>query len=532
MATAHAPTHSSPTDGIQDEAAAYQEDSDEYYDDIFDDDEDLTSANPNDLTKAYNRQRRANEVSADPNASKSNLPKTNSQRPQANTSASVDDQIASLSKHANKLRIGAELNGLTDNRNGTKDRANRATSEQVLDPRTRMLLLQMINRDVITEVNGCLSTGKEANVYHASSNPREDHQETTVQHRAIKVYKTAIMVFKDREKYVTGDFRFKNEYKKGSNNRAKVKVWAEKEMKNLRSIYESEIPCPEPLYLRLHVLVMGFLGDRKGTPAPKLKDITFDPAEADKRWHELYVQLLGYMRVLYQKCGLVHGDLSEYNLLYHQDKIWMIDVSQSVEHGSHPSSLDFLRMDIKNVSDFFARKSVDTLSERTIFDFIRDPKLPVRLELIPAAIEELYANRPTDQAEDEHEKEVDNAVFRSEYIPQTLEQVVDIERDAEQIGQGGQDGLIYKGLLAQKAMPEPEDAGFTPESDEESGDEETTDEERADPFAPKQPRGKRFEDKDEKKEHKKKVKEEKAAKRKEKMPKHVKKSLTSGKKKH
>ena len=49
------------------------------------------------------------------------------------------------------------------------DRANRATSEQVLDPRTRMILFKLINRGLLNEINGCISTGKEANVYHASS---------------------------------------------------------------------------------------------------------------------------------------------------------------------------------------------------------------------------------------------------------------------------------------------------------------------------------------------------------------------------
>ena len=319
-----------------------------------------------------------------------------------------------------------------------------------------------------------------------------------------------------------------HQYKKGSN-RAKVKVWAEKEMRNLRRIYTSGIPCPEPVYLRLHVLVMEFLGDRKGIPAPRLKDVMFDKDEADGKWHELYVQVMGYMRVLYQKCRLVHADLSEYNLLYHKDKIWMIDVSQSVEYD-HPRSLEFLRMDIKNISDFFARKSVDTLSERAVFGFITDTQGSAELPAMAAAIEKLYANRSAED-EDSHEKEVDNAVFRNQYIPQNLEQVYDIERDAEQVGRGEGDDLVYNALLAKKLATEEasdaHDAGFSPDSEEESGDEETTDEERADPFAPKAPRGKRFEDKDLKKEHKKKIKEEKAAKRKEKMPKHVKKSLVN-----
>ncbi|CAB4444689.1 unnamed protein product [Rhizophagus irregularis] len=77
------------------------------------------------------------------------------------------------------------------------DKSDRATVEQVLDPRTRIILFKMINRNVIYEINGCVSTGKETNVYHAIT---EDGN-----HRAIKVYETSILVFKDRDRYVTGN---------------------------------------------------------------------------------------------------------------------------------------------------------------------------------------------------------------------------------------------------------------------------------------------------------------------------------------
>jgi RIO kinase 1 len=81
-----------------------------------------------------------------------------------------------------------------------KDKSDRATVEQVLDPRTRMIIFKMIQRGVINELNGCISTGKEANVYHSTS---DNHKKDL----AVKVYKTSILTFKDRDKYVTGEFR-------------------------------------------------------------------------------------------------------------------------------------------------------------------------------------------------------------------------------------------------------------------------------------------------------------------------------------
>jgi len=70
-----------------------------------------------------------------------------------------------------------------------------------MDPRTRMILFKLLNRGMIGQIDGCISTGKEANVYHSTSTDSEKHY-------AIKVFKTSILVFKDRDRYVTGEFRY------------------------------------------------------------------------------------------------------------------------------------------------------------------------------------------------------------------------------------------------------------------------------------------------------------------------------------
>lgn len=136
-----------------------------------------------------------------------------------------------------------------------KDKADRATVEQVMDPRTKMILFKMLNRDLVFEINGCISTGKEANVYHATTSLGEN--------RAIKIYKTSILVFKDRDRYVSGEYRFRHGYC-SSNPRKMVQTWAEKEMRNLKRLVTAGIPCPEPIQLRSHVLLMTFIGDQSG----------------------------------------------------------------------------------------------------------------------------------------------------------------------------------------------------------------------------------------------------------------------------
>merc|ERR1719270_1878279 len=241
-----------------------------------------------------------------------------------------------------------------------KDKADRATIEQVMDPRTRMILFKLLNRGFISEINGCISTGKEANVYHCTSIPKENIADPNVEactggDRAIKIYKTSILVFKDRDKYVSGEFRFRSGYSR-KNPRKMVRTWAEKEMRNLTRLHNAGVLCPRPILLRSHVLLMGFIGSEDGWPAPRLRDVELSCSKA----RELYWDLCLTVRKIYHACKLVHGDLSEFNLLYHEGKAYVIDVSQSVEHD-HPRALDFLRKDLQNLTEFFRRKGVNVL---------------------------------------------------------------------------------------------------------------------------------------------------------------------------
>lgn len=469
---------------------------DDDLEDVFDEDEDYDDedydAGGADLTKSYNRQRQMNSQSDGPAA----LPRSNAQKSKLNTIANIDDQISALSKHAAKIR----LDNVKQSEGRDKDKADRATSELVLDQRTRMILLQMINRGIVSEIHGAISTGKEANVYGAVLHEEDG---SSLQ-RAVKIYKTSILVFKDREKYITGEHRFKAGAEKG-NNRKMVKLWAEKEFRNLRRLHAAGIHCPEPVKLKLHVLVMEFLGDKKGWAYPRLRDANLTGDDVEQQWRTLYIQLLGIMRKMYQVCRLVHADLSEYNILYHNKQLYIIDVSQSVEHD-HPRSLEFLRMDIKNVGDYFRRQGVDTLADRDIFNFITAHDGPVEEPEVSRLVEHLYETRPL-AADDENavaEREVDNEVFRQQYIPQTLEQVYDIERDAQKLDQGQADQLVYRNLLAEKTVApqtgeekdgseESEDTGSGAELD---SDDDSEDESR---FDKGKPRGKKHEDKDEKK---------------------------------
>jgi RIO kinase 1 len=277
---------------------------------------------------------------------------------------------------------------------------------------------------------------------------------------------------------------------------------------------------------------MEFLGDKRGYAYPRLRDARLAGDDVDEQWRHLYIQLLGVMRRLYQVCSLVHADLSEYNILYNDSQLYIIDVSQSVEHD-HPRALEFLRMDIKNVGDFFRRQGVDTLQDRAIFNFITAPAGPVDEPALSQALEHLYEIRPEVAETDEAAAalEVDNEVFRNQYIPQTLDEVYDIEKEADK----KVDDLVYKHMLADQVVTK-KAGGHEEEaegSEDESGDgaslsgASSDDEDDESRFEKGTPRGKKHEDKDEKRLHKQAVKEEKREKRKDKIPKAVKKRLVS-----
>lgn len=123
---------------------------------------------------------------------------------------------------------------------------------------------------------------------------------------------------------MSGEFRYRHGYCK-SNPRKMVKTWAEKEMRNLRRLYAAGVPSPQPVLLKNHILVMEFVGEN-GWPAPRLKDAQL----TGKQLAQAYWQTCLHMRTMYHVCKLVHGDLSEYNMLWDEAKggVVIIDVSQ------------------------------------------------------------------------------------------------------------------------------------------------------------------------------------------------------------
>ncbi|XP_074683995.1 serine/threonine-protein kinase RIO1 isoform X3 [Strix aluco] len=367
------------------------------------------------------------------------------------------------------------------------------------------------------------ATVEQANVYHASTANGEN--------RAIKIYKTSILMFKDRDKYVSGEFRFRHGYCKG-NPRKMVKTWAEKEMRNLIRLNTAQIPCPEPIMLRSHVLVMGFIG-KGDRPAPLLKNAQL----SDSKVRELYLQIIQYMRRMYQDARLVHADLSEFNMLYHSGDVYIIDVSQAVEHD-HPHALEFLRKDCANVNDFFQKHNVAVMTVRELFEFITDPSITSQNidDYLSKAME--IASKRTEEERSSQDK-VDEEVFKKAYIPRTLTEVKNYERDVDIMMKlkeedmalnVQQDNILYQTVTGLKkdlsgvqkipALLEKKTDESETDSDGDDGSSENSESGCKESVHPKD---KPAEVSMDKKERKKMVKEAQREKRKNKIPKHVKK---------
>ncbi|KAI8979913.1 hypothetical protein BDB01DRAFT_843923 [Pilobolus umbonatus] len=514
----------------EDDYDDYEEDD---YDDYLDDelnDTDLWDNATGDFTKQYNKLR---QQIAPPTSNTTLAPVVNKKLPSvavrkiaetatvADKKQLLESQIENLGRFASRIHIeeaynpshfsssvNSDIKLSSKKASGDKtiqrDKADRATVEQVLDPRTRIILFKMLNRGIFYEINGCISTGKEANVYHAIT---EDGQ-----HRAIKVYKTSILTFKDRDRYVTGEFRFRHGYSK-SNPRKMVKVWAEKEMRNLRRLQQAGIPSPNALVLRMHVLVMEFLGDKHGWAYPRLKDAQIEAS----RYPALYYQLVKYVRTMYQVFNR-----------YHSRQLYIIDVSQSVEHD-HPHASEFLRKDLANVTDYFAKKGVRVMSVVDLFKFVTDMAFSNEETVVDEELQKIQdamnanPNKEINTLEDE--------IFMKSYIPSTLEEVIDIDRDTLLIEQGKGQNLVYAELLGKDVTAKlqqlhvDEDSENSDEGESESESDSDSDRDTS--------RGRKNETKEDKKDRKKKVKEEARERRKNKLPKAEKKRKikTSRKKK-
>jgi RIO kinase 1 len=235
----------------------------------------------------------------------------------------------------------------------TNDRSkDRATVEEVFDQATRMIVFDLMNSGYLYELNGVVSSGKEARVYWGTTKEGTD--------LAVKIYLTSSAEFKrGMHKYIEGDPRFKDVK---HDTRSLIAVWAQKEYRNLGEAYAAKVRVPKPIAVKSNVVIMEFIGE-KGVSAPSLKEQP--PANPER----VYKTIVTYLKRLQQKAKIVHGDLSEYNIMMWKGKPVVFDVSQSVSI-QHPMADFMLRRDLENVNRFFRRLDVNVIPIEELYKMV------------------------------------------------------------------------------------------------------------------------------------------------------------------
>lgn len=212
--------------------------------------------------------------------------------------------------------------------------------KNVFDAFTLRLLFKLSSQGHFEELKSPIALGKEANIFSASTKGGN--------YVIIKIYRLENCDFNQMYNYIKQDPRYINMKK---THRQIVFAWTQREYRNLLKARASGTKVPTPLTFARNILIMEFIGSSK-IAAPKLKDF----APKDKK--RFFDDTLDNMRMML-KAGLVHGDLSSFNILNNNDKPVLIDLSQATPVDA-PNANELLDRDIRNVCTYFTKIGIKT----------------------------------------------------------------------------------------------------------------------------------------------------------------------------
>lgn len=217
--------------------------------------------------------------------------------------------------------------------------------EGVFDEFTLKTLEILKRKKYFDELGKPIKTGKEGDVYMSF---KDDGQ------RAIKIFRLTSANFKKISGYINRDFRFKTI--KG-NLRKVILIWAEKEFRNLLLCHKANMNVPFPYKCQNNVIIMEYIkGDM-------LKDTHIENPK------EFFQELLTQMKIMLNQAKLIHGDLSEFNVLVRDQRPVIIDLGQAMSiKNSDDFKLfyDLFERDVKNIVNYFNKKYDLKLNEDKI----------------------------------------------------------------------------------------------------------------------------------------------------------------------
>ena len=221
----------------------------------------------------------------------------------------------------------------------SREGVDRKTLDEVFDISTLLSIEKLISNRIIDYLDFPISSGKEGNVFLGITSNNK-----TV---ALKIYRISTATFKHMTQYIEGDPRFQTMHK---SRRDIIFNWTSKEYKNLQILEKIGINAPRPIKKINNILVMDFIGQNR-QPAPLIKDIQLPEPE------KIFKTIIDAISKMYLKAGLVHCDLSSFNILYHNNEPNIIDLGQGVLRD-HPLSNDFLKRDIQNIVSYFKKYQI------------------------------------------------------------------------------------------------------------------------------------------------------------------------------
>ncbi|MGD1060562.1 MAG: serine protein kinase RIO [Methanomassiliicoccales archaeon] len=243
--------------------------------------------------------------------------------------------------------IEREVQAIKTKDYGAVDDEDRKTLDEVFDKQAMFSIYKLMKNGFIASIDFAISTGKEANVFHVTSPEGKSY--------ALKIFRTSNLTFKRIARYIEGDQRFLGLH---GSRRKIIMAWTTKEYRNLSRLDEAGVRVPKPIKFHNNMLLMEYIGTAT-QPAPMIRNVLLEEPE------KVYKLIVKYMRLAYQKAELVHGDLSEYNILW-QDGPVIIDCGQAMTLD-HPNALEFLKRDVENVNHYFRSLDVDVMgTEETL----------------------------------------------------------------------------------------------------------------------------------------------------------------------
>ena len=206
----------------------------------------------------------------------------------------------------------------------------------------------LVDEGLVDEVLRQLMSGKEAEVYVVRCG--EDT-------RCAKVYKEASKrSFRQNVQYTEGrkvkNSRRARAMEKGSRygRQEQEQAWQNAEVDALHRLAAAGVRVPQPYNFLEGVLLMELVTDANGNAAPRLNDLALSPAQAREYHHTLIMQVVRMLCA-----GVVHGDLSEYNVLVGSDGPVIIDLPQAVNAAGNNSAGVMLERDVDNLTTYFGR---------------------------------------------------------------------------------------------------------------------------------------------------------------------------------